>query len=105
MANNLFANPMVITGSLATSYKAQMAGAGEIGSLFTLRIEKVYWENPGTIGDTITIGDPISGLTLLALRCEVANQSQLIDWTSNPKLWQDFEINSFPSGTLYIYTR
>ena len=103
MANNLVANPIVLTGSMSQGYKAATASA--LGTLQTLKVEKIYWENPGTIGDTITLGDPISGLTLLALRCEVANQSQLIDWTSNPKLWQDFEINSFPSGTLYIYTR
>ena len=104
MANNLFANPMVITGSV-TGYKAAMAVAGKIGTLFTLLVEKIYWENPGTIGDTISIGDPVSGLVLLVLRCEVANQSQLIDFTSNPKLWQDFSIDSLPSGTLYIFTR
>ena len=103
MANTLNANPMVITGSLATSYKT--ATASSLGTLRTLMIEKVYWENPLNVGDTITIGDPNSGQALLVLRCEVANQSQLIDWTANPKLWIDFEINAFPSGTLYLYTR
>lgn len=103
MANNLFANPMVITGSMATSYKTQVAS--QIGTLFTLIVEKVYWFNPATIGDVVNIGDPISGLTLLNLRCEAANQSQIIDWTANPKIWQDFEIDTFSSGTLYIYTR
>lgn len=105
MANNLFANPMVITGSMATSYKTQMAVAGKIGTLFTLIVEKIYWENPITPGDQVTIGDPNSGLTLLNLRCENANQSQVLDWTANPRLWQDFEIDTFGSGTLYIYTR
>lgn len=123
MANNILSNPMVITGSMATSYKTQLAAAvpnagiygiagkgkgvitGAYGTLQTLIIEKIYWENPGTIGDSISIGDPLSGAVLLLLHCEVANQSQLIDFTSNPKLWQDFEIDAFPSGTLYIYTR
>jgi hypothetical protein len=103
MANSLASNPIIITGSLATSYKTQTAAG--LGTLRTLIVEKVYWANPGTIGDTINIGDPISGLSLLALRCEVAAQSQLIDWTANPKLWQDFEISAVPSGTLYIFTR
>jgi hypothetical protein len=105
MANNLFANPMVITGSMATSYKTQMAAAGKIGTLFTLIVEKILWLNPQTAGDMVNIGDPNSGLTLLQLRCENANQSQVIDWTANPKLWQDFEIDTFGSGTLFVYTR
>lgn len=108
MANNFQSNPIVITGSMG-SYKAAIAlakGSGGLAStLTTLIIEKIYWENPLTIGDSVSIGDPISGAVLLLLRCEVANQSQLIDWTANPKIWQDFEINSFVSGTLYIYTR
>lgn len=108
MANNFQTNPIVITGSMG-SYKAAIAlakGSGGLGNtLTTLLVEKIYWENPITVGDGVSIGDPISGNILVVLRCEVANQSQLIDWTSNPKLWQDFSIDSFVSGTLYIYTR
>ena len=103
MANSLASNPMVISGSMSQGYKAATAAA--LGTLRTLLVEKIYWENPANVGDTISIGDPVSGLVLLVLRCEVANQSQLIDFTSNVKVWQDFEINSLPSGTLYIYTR
>lgn len=103
MATNLFTNPMVITGSLAQSYKTSVAS--QIGTLFTLVVEKIYWENPTNVGDQVLIGDPASGATLLNLRCETANQSQIIDWTANPKVWRDFEINTFNSGTLFIYTR
>ena len=114
MANLLNQNPMILTGSTATSYKSQTAGTlGAApknlntvqGTLLTLVVEKLYWENPATIGDLILIGDPISGLELARLRCEVAGQSQVLDWSANPKIWQDFEINTFGSGTLYIYTR
>lgn len=98
---------------MATSYKTQLAAASpagginntSYGTLTTLKVEKVYWFNPLTVGDIVDIGDPVSGLTLLNLRCEVANQSQIIDWTSNPKLWQDFQIDEFSSGTLFIYCR
>lgn len=103
MANNLLANPMVLTSSMSQGYKAATASA--LGTLRTLIVEKIYWFNPAVAGDQINIGDPISGLTLLNLRCESANQSQVIDWTANPKLWQDFEIDTFNSGTLYIFTR
>ena len=103
MANTLTSNPMVITGSMASGYKAATASA--LGTLRTLMIEKIYWANPLTIGDQVIIGDTITGETLVALRCEVANQPQIIDWTARPKLWADFEINTFGSGTLYIYTR
>ena len=67
--------------------------------------EKIEWLSPVTIGDTIIIGDPISGLELAKFVCEVALQSQILDWTANPRIWQDFEINSVPSGTLKIWTR
>lgn len=114
MANILNANPMVITGSMATAYKAALNAITSptpegvlrgLGTLRTLIIEKIYWFNPINVGDQVTIGDPQSGETLLNLRCEVANQSQLVDWTANPKIWTDFQIDVFSSGTLYIYTR
>ena len=110
---NLQANPIVITGSMATSYKTQLAAAApnagknntSYGTLTTLIVEKIYWANPASVGQSITIGDPISGLTLAYLQCEVAGSAILLDWQSNPKIWQDFELNSMPSGTLYIYLR
>ena len=51
-------NPIIITGEMATSYKTQLAAAvpgGGInntsyGTLTTLKITKVYWENPGSVG-------------------------------------------------------
>lgn len=88
---------------MTQGYKASVASS--LGSPLTLIVEKIYWFNPANIGDLVDIGDPISGLTLLNLRCEVADQSQVIDWTSNPRLWQDFEVGTISSGTLYIYTR
>ena len=94
-------------GSYKAAIAANLASGGLKSTLTTLIVEKIYWENPQTVGDTISIGDPISGTVLLLLRCEVANQSQLIDWTSNPKIWQDFSINMFADAgsNLYIYTR
>jgi hypothetical protein len=106
-------NPLIITSSMATSYKTQLAAASpnagknntSYGTLTSLLIEKIEWLSPVTVGDSIVIGDPQSGLNLLTLVCETALQSQIIDWTSNPKLWLDFEINQFSSGTLKIWTR
>jgi hypothetical protein len=104
-------NPIIITGEMATSYKAQLAAAApgggvnntSYGTLTTLKITKVLWHNPGAVGDTVTFGDPISGRTLLVLTCEVAGQSQIIDWTASPVLWSDFEMTQTGSGTGIIY--
>lgn len=106
-------NPIVITGEMATSYKTQLAaaapGAGinntSYGTLTTLAIKKVYWENPGAIADTVSFGDPLSGKVLLVLRCEVANQSQIIDWSASPVIWSDFEMSQTGTGTgtIYVY--
>jgi hypothetical protein len=113
VANNLLVNPMVITSSVAPSYKTQLAAASpnagknntSYGTLTTLLIEKAEWNNPANVGDTITIGDPQSGATLLQMRCEVAGSAILVDWQANPRLWLDWELNAMPSGTLYLFTR
>jgi hypothetical protein len=115
-------NPIVVTGSMATSYKTQLAAAvpnagiygiagkgagvitGSYGTLTALKIAKIEWLSPVTVGDQVNIGDPNSGLTLLNLVCEVALQSQIIDWTASPVLWNDFEIDRMNSGTLYLWT-
>lgn len=103
MANNLFANPMVITGSLVTSYKTQMAS--KIGTLFTLIVTRIRWVNPG-ISQSLNIGDPLSGLVLWSGKSNTAGEDIDEDFTANPQIWQDFEIDAFPGGgALYIYTR
>ena len=102
--SNLFVNPIIITGDLATSYKTQMAATGKIGTLFTLVVERIRWVDPG-ISKTISIGDPLSGAVLFSAKSNTAGEDVDVDFTANPQLWQDFEINAFPSGTLYLYTR
>lgn len=101
MPNSLTENPIVIQ-AVQGSYKAAVAAS--LGTLINLRIEKIYFFNPTAIGDTALIIDPASGATLARLRCEVANQSQIIDWTAKPKMWADFAVSELDSGTLYIYT-
>lgn len=101
MANVLTSNPIIIRGT-QSSYKAAVATS--LGSPFTLRIEKWYWENPAAAGDQVVITDPQDGSEKLRLRCELANQSQVIDWTSHPKLFSDFAVVEIDSGTLYVYT-
>jgi hypothetical protein len=105
MANSYLQNPVIINTNMTQGYKALTATQGPtgLGAFTYLRIEKVYWENPGTIGDTVNIEDPVTGNVLLVLRCEVANQSQIVDWTAKPKRWSDFEVNTISSGTLYLY--
>jgi len=100
MANSLNTNPIVISQT-QTAYKPAVLTSQ--GSFITLRIIKVYWENPTNIGDTFVIQDPASGHTWLTGRCEVANQSQIFDFTAKPLLWKDFEVLTLASGTLYIY--
>lgn len=101
MANRLNTNPIMLTGT-QTSYKAAVSAT--LGTLFTLKVTKIYWYNPTTIGDVALITDPQSGQELLRLRCETANQSQLVDWSAHPKLWRDFAAIQVDSGDLYIYT-
>jgi hypothetical protein len=103
MANLLNQNPIILTGIMASSYKALVAAT--LGTLFTLRIEKIYWRSPIVAGDQLLIVDPGSGNTLAHMRCENAQQSQVLDWNANPRLWRDFQVVQLDSGELEIYTR
>jgi hypothetical protein len=107
------ANPIVITSSMATSYKTQLAAASpnagknntSYGTLQTLIFEKIRWVNPG-ISQTLSIGDPISGAVLFLMKSNTAGEDIEIDMDANPIVVSDFEINAFPAGsTLLIYTR
>lgn len=101
MANNLLQNPLVITAAMASGYKALTAST--LGTLRTVRITKIYWENPASVGDTVNIEDPSSLITIANLRCDTANISQVLDWTARPLLVADFQVSQISSGTLYIY--
>lgn len=103
MANNLLVNPIVIDTVMAAGYKAGVSAS--LGALQTLRIEKIYWKNALNANDELTIVDPVSGNTLLDIVNPAANSSFWVDWTSHPKIWQDFKVSVLGSGTLYIYTR
>lgn len=102
MANNLLANPIILDTVMTSSYKAQVAAS--IGTLFTIRIEKVYWYGPVTSGDTFVLQNG-SGATLIQGICSGSNISQIFDWTPAPKLWADFQLTQLSSGKIEIYTR
>lgn len=101
MANLLNQNPIILTGT-QTSYKAAVAAS--LGANWVLRVTKIYWYNPIIAGDVALIIDPASGQNLERLRCEAANQSQIIDWSANPKIWRDFAVVQLDSGILEIHT-
>lgn len=100
MSNSLNTNPATFT-SPTGSFKSLITA----GVFSTLLIEKVYWFGPANVGDTVSITDPITGAVLLNLKCGVANEGIVIDWTAAPKLWQDFAVSQISSGTLEIYFR
>lgn len=103
MANLLSQNPIIITAAMSSSYKASVAAT--LGTLFTLRVEKLYWENAVTKGDRVRIIDPQSGNELASFY-NVANGSDYVaDYTPNPRIWADFMVNQIDSGTIKLYTR
>lgn len=102
MANS-FGNPIVLTGDMPQGYKAATAAA--LGTLRTLIVTRLRWVNPG-ISQSISIGDPISGLVLWAAKSNTAGEDVVEDFSADPQLWNDFEINALPANsTVYIYTR
>jgi len=98
MSNLLNQNPIILTATLA-SYKAAVA-TSQGSTIGPLRVTKVYWLDPATIGDQAILVDPRTGNVLEQFRCEVAGQSQII----HPKvpLWKDFELLQIDSGTIEI---
>ena len=103
MANNLLVNPVQIEVPMTSSYKG--ATAASLGTLTTLLIEKILWLTPTTIGDGALIDDPANGTEIARFRAEVAGQSQVLDWTSHPRLVSDFIVPQINSGRLKIYLR
>lgn len=86
---------------MASSYKSQLPTINK-GSY--LRVEKVYWYQPINQADTFVIEDA-AGNILWQGYCESANQSQLFDWSANPRIWSDFRVTNLASGSLEITLR
>lgn len=100
MANSLAVNPIRLDSTMATSWKTQIAA--QLGSFQLLRIEKILWASPVTVGDQIIIEDNLANV-LVVLTCDTANVSQCLDWTAKPKLWSDFTLSKISSGVVYLY--
>ena len=95
--STLTTNPIIIN-AIQTSYKAAVAAS--LGSPFVLRVVRVEWYAPTTIGHTALIVDPASGKEWLKFTCEVALQSQILPVN---ELWSDFAVDQLDSGTLKIF--
>lgn len=99
--SNLLVNPIVINSIMATGWKAATSAA--LGSFQYLKVEKILWETPVTVGDQAVIEDLIAGNILATLTCDTANVSQCLDWTAKPRRWADFQVTKLSSGILYVY--
>ena len=62
-------------------------------------IRFIYWYNPTTIGHLVALKDD-SGNDIVPLRCEVANESQIIPIYTK---FNAIHCDNMDSGTLYIY--
>ena len=93
---NTSGSPIVVTGTTDTSEKVI-----EPGALVAVFVKFIYWYNPTTAGHLLSLKTK-DGKTIIPLRCENANESQLIPlWSS----FQNIYCDDLDSGTLYIYTR
>jgi len=100
MANNLLVNPVRLDSVMLTSYKTQTLAS--LGSFQYLKVEKILWETPVTVGDTIVFEDNLAN-TLATLRCDTTLISQCLDWTPKPKRWADFTLTQIGSGVVWLY--
>ena len=99
--NDYISNPILIDSPMTESWKMEVANS--LGSPLTLQIVKVEYYKPVTIGDTVTIVNASNGQNLLDFTCEVALQSQIVDFTAKPLLWSDFSVTRIDSGILKIW--
>jgi hypothetical protein len=101
VSNILTQNPVRIDTAMVSGFKTLTLTS--LGAFQITRIEKIYWENPVTIADNVTIINPNSGITIINLRCEVSGQAILVDWTPRPRLVADFQVSEIDSGVLWLY--
>ena len=99
--SNLLVNPVILNSTMASGYKASTLAA--LGSFQYLRVEKIVWEGPVSVGDKLVIEDLIAGNVLVQLVCDTAVVSQCLDWTPKPRRWADFQLTTLGSGTVLIY--
>lgn len=99
--NVLNSNPIVVGTVMTSSWKSNVAAT--LGTLFTLLVEKISWENAPASG-YVRIYDPQSGNELASLFAPGAG-NVVVDWSARPKLWQDFRVAQIDGGGLVkIYT-
>jgi hypothetical protein len=90
-------NPVIVTSTMATSYKAQLLAAG-YGAFNTCQIKKIHWVGQSS-GSFVIENDDGSVIAAGAY----VSPDQTIDFTSSPKRVADFQVTTLSSGTLYIY--
>jgi len=87
-------SPIIVTGTTNTNDLV-------IDPKSQVFIKFIYWYNPTSIGDLISLKDN-NGRVIVPLKCEVANESQWAPvWSYFPNIYCD----DMDSGTLYIYTK
>jgi hypothetical protein len=100
MANVLTQNPVRLDTAMLSSYKTQTLAS--LGSFQYLKVEKILWETPITVGDQIIFEDNLANV-LVTLTCDTANVSQCLDWSAKPKRWADFTLTKISSGVVWLY--
>ena len=85
-------NPIKCTGTASTSE--------EIKSGLT-SIRFVYWYNPSTAGDLLSLIDA-NGFDIVVARCEIDGESQILPVGLKV---DGIHCDDMDSGTLYIYIR
>lgn len=98
MANQLNANPIIMTATLPLGWKAGILASN--GQYFPLRVQRVEWFSPTAVGDQVVITDPLNGAEKARFKCETALVSQLLPVN---ELWADFAVPQIDSGVLKIY--
>lgn len=95
MSNSLILKTVIIDTAMPNRFSASQPLKGPY------KLTRIYWFNPAAVGDLCTITDGY-GNVVTALRCEVANQSQVFYDVTGSDPIQDFQVTAIASGTLYM---
>ncbi len=104
MANSYNSMPIVINATMSAGWRSLQTlntGTNATG----IRVFKVIWDAPSTVGNTFEIVDPVDSTVLLTGTCSVASQDIQYNFDENPASWRDFKVTTLSSGTLYIWYR
>jgi len=97
-AQNLLANPVIVTGVMSSSYKTTLA-ANKAAPFAVCIIKHIRWVNPGASGaGAFQITDPADNHVIASGNAASAAADQDISFDAAPEQVRDFIVSTLSGG-------